>query len=192
MSKKEWLILQKENNFIGVCITDHGHYSNTIPYFSKAKVEEKINYYFSDSVIVEKYQVESHNQLAHEITELIWRRWQGTDYNLKLDLYSVLDFTGYSSKQVQILKVCGHVPYGTTLSYSELARKAGYEGAARFAGTCMAKTRFPIVLPCHRITRANSLGQYGDDPDLKRILLEREGVDVEMLFKKGRRIKTPL
>ena len=93
---------------------------------------------------------------------------------------------------LSVLKTCGQVPHGTTLSYGELASKAGFQGAARFAGTCMAKTRFPIIFPCHRITRANSLGNYGDDPDMKRRLLEREGIETATLFKKKRRIKTPL
>ncbi len=192
MSNKEWMILQKENSFVGVCITDHGLYSNTIPYFSRTKVEEKIYQYFGESRIIDKYQNASQNQFAHEIAELIFQRWLGLNYSLNRDVISLLDFTGYSSKQRQVLKECGQVPHGTTLSYGELAQKAGYEGAARFAGTCMAKTRFPIVLPCHRITRANSLGQYGDDPDLKRILLEREGIKVETLFKRRRKISTPL
>ena len=190
--KSEWLILQKKNEFVGVCITNQGLYSNTIPYFSKKIVEEKINQYHGESKIIDKYQDASKNQLANDVAELIFQRWKGIDYNLDIDVISILDFTGYSQKQKQVLRECGQVPHGTTLSYGELARKAGYEGAARFAGTCMAKTRFPIVLPCHRITRANSLGRYGDDPDLKRILLEREGIEVEKLFKRKRRISTPL
>ena len=130
------------------------------------------------------------NKLANDVGELIVQRWLGKDYNLEYKI--PIDFTGYSSNQVQVLKACGTVPYGTTLSYGQLASKAGFEGAARFAGTCMAKTRFPIIFPCHRITRANSLGKYGDDPEMKRVLLEREGIDTHSLFKRKRRIETPL
>jgi O-6-methylguanine DNA methyltransferase len=153
-------------------------------------VQEKITKYFSESRIVDKYESQELNDLAEDLAGLILQRWLGKDYNLSYDI--PIDFTGYSQNQIQVLETCGQVPHGTTLSYGQLARKAGFEGAARFAGTCMAKTRFPIIFPCHRITRANSLGKYGDDPDTKRRILEREGIDTTTLFRKKRRIKTPL
>jgi methylated-DNA-[protein]-cysteine S-methyltransferase len=130
------------------------------------------------------------NELADDTAGLIVQKWLGRDFNLPYEI--PIDFSGYSQNQIQILKTCGQVPYGSTLSYGELASRAGFQGAARFAGTCMAKTRYPIIYPCHRITRANSLGKYGDDPDMKRRILEREGVETATLFKKKRQIKTPL
>ncbi|MHA2029353.1 MAG: methylated-DNA--[protein]-cysteine S-methyltransferase [Candidatus Kariarchaeaceae archaeon] len=190
MSEVTWTIIQKDKFFVGVALSSKGVYGNTIPYSSRDMVQEKIAKYFSESRIVDTYESKELNNLAEDVAGLILQRWLGRDYNLSYEI--PIDFTGYSQNQIRVLETCGQVPYGTTLSYGELASKAGFQGAARFAGTCMAKTRFPIIFPCHRITRANSLGKYGDDPDTKRRILEREGVDTTTLFRKKRRIKTPL
>ncbi len=190
MSETIWTIVKNDKFFIGVCITSKGVFGNTVPYRTKAIVEEKIAKYFPESKVVTNYDNEAYNELVEETAEIIYQRWIGKDYLVQNKL--PLDYGGYSHKQVQVLKTCMHVPYGTTLSYGELAAKSGFEGAARFAGTCMAKTRFPILIPCHRITRANSLGKYGDDPNMKRVLLEKEGIDVLGLFRKTRKMDSPL
>lgn len=67
------------------------------------------------------------------------------------------------------------VPCGTTVSYGELAEVAGHAGAARAVGSAMASNPIPVVIPCHRVIRADgSLGAYGDDPSWKPILLDHE------------------
>ncbi len=67
------------------------------------------------------------------------------------------------------------VPPAVTVSYGELAEKAGHPRAARAVGTAMACNPIPIVIPCHRVVRGNgSLGDYGNDPALKERLLEHE------------------
>jgi methylated-DNA-[protein]-cysteine S-methyltransferase len=190
VAKKMWKIVPKSKFFIGVSVTTKGVYGNTVPYPTKGMVEEKISEYFPEDLVIEKYNDEALNELVDQAAEIIYQRWIGKDYLFQNE--PPLDYSEYSSKQIQVLKTCATVPYGTTLSYGELASKSGYVGAARFAGTCMAKTRFPILIPCHRITRASSLGKYGDDPNMKQMLLEREGIDVINLFRKKRKIKTPI
>jgi O-6-methylguanine DNA methyltransferase len=69
------------------------------------------------------------------------------------------------------------VPYGQVLSYSDLARSAGYPRAQRAAGTFCAGNRFPLVVPCHRVVGASGIGSYGSlGIDYKRRLLALEGV----------------
>jgi methylated-DNA-[protein]-cysteine S-methyltransferase len=47
------------------------------------------------------------------------------------------------------------------LTYGELAAKAGYPGAARAVGNCMAANRIPLLIPCHRVVCAGGrLGSY--------------------------------
>ena len=53
------------------------------------------------------------------------------------------------------------VPYGETVTYGELAARAGRPRAPRAAGTFCAGNRFPLVLPCHRVVAAGGLGGYG-------------------------------
>jgi O-6-methylguanine DNA methyltransferase len=67
------------------------------------------------------------------------------------------------------------VPAGVTVSYGALAEMAGYPRAARAVGTAMATNPIPIVVPCHRVIRADgTLGNFGNDPALKELLLTHE------------------
>jgi O-6-methylguanine DNA methyltransferase len=67
------------------------------------------------------------------------------------------------------------VPPGVTLSYGELAERAGYPRAARAVGTAMACNPVPVVIPCHRVILADGrLGDYGEDPAWKERLLRHE------------------
>ncbi len=54
-----------------------------------------------------------------------------------------------------------NVPYGTTLTYKELATLAGNPAASRAVGTAMANNPLPIFVPCHRVLKSDgSLGEY--------------------------------
>lgn len=67
------------------------------------------------------------------------------------------------------------VPPGTTLSYGTLAQVAGFPRAARAVGNSMASNPMPVVIPCHRVIRADgTMGNYGLDPSWKPRLLEHE------------------
>ncbi len=67
------------------------------------------------------------------------------------------------------------VPPAVTVSYGVLAEMAGFPRAARAVGNAMASNPLPIVIPCHRVVRADgSLGKYGSDPSWKERLLEHE------------------
>ena len=66
-------------------------------------------------------------------------------------------------------------PYGRTISYDELASRAGSPGGSRAAGRANGDNRIAIVVPCHRVIRANGdLGGYGGGLDRKRRLLDLE------------------
>lgn len=67
------------------------------------------------------------------------------------------------------------VPPAVTVSYGVLAEMAGFPRAARAVGNAMACNPIPIVVPCHRVIRADGrLGNYGSDPSWKERLLEHE------------------
>jgi methylated-DNA-[protein]-cysteine S-methyltransferase len=77
----------------------------------------------------------------------------------------------------EVLRELAQVPYGLTTTYGALAAKVGHPRAARAVGTVMNRNPIPIVLPCHRVIGANgSLTGYGGGLDVKRQLLELEGV----------------
>jgi methylated-DNA-[protein]-cysteine S-methyltransferase len=70
------------------------------------------------------------------------------------------------------------VPYGTTVSYSELARRAGSPHAVRAVGSANARNPLAIIVPCHRVVgRDGGLRGYGGGIDKKRWLLDHEGAE---------------
>ncbi|NOZ78657.1 MAG: methylated-DNA--[protein]-cysteine S-methyltransferase [Acidobacteria bacterium] len=78
--------------------------------------------------------------------------------------------------QLRIWQELQAIPYGTTISYGELARRAGHPRAARPAGSANARNPIPIVIPCHRVIAADgSLGGYSAGVDIKAALLRMEG-----------------
>jgi methylated-DNA-[protein]-cysteine S-methyltransferase len=68
------------------------------------------------------------------------------------------------------------VPFGHTVSYKQLAERAGSPKAIRAVGSAMATNPIPIVVPCHRVLGSNgSLTGYGGGIETKRWLLRHEG-----------------
>lgn len=67
------------------------------------------------------------------------------------------------------------IPYGEVASYGEVAVMAGAPRAARAVGTACAASPFSLVVPVHRVVRADgSIGEYGGHPEVKRFLLSLE------------------
>ncbi len=69
------------------------------------------------------------------------------------------------------------IPYGETLTYARLARRAGAPGAARAAGAATGRNPLSIIVPCHRVVGTDgSLTGYAGGIERKTRLLEIEGV----------------
>jgi methylated-DNA-[protein]-cysteine S-methyltransferase len=89
-----------------------------------------------------------------------------------------LDLSHLSAFQARVIRACRRIGRGRVRTYGELAATAGAEGAARAVGNCMAKNRFPIIIPCHRVVgSAGSLGGFSarDGISMKRRMLDMEG-----------------
>jgi methylated-DNA-[protein]-cysteine S-methyltransferase len=64
------------------------------------------------------------------------------------------------------------IPYGTTISYAELARRIGAPQAVRAVGRANGANPIPIVVPCHRVIGADgTLTGYAGGLEKKRALL---------------------
>lgn len=67
------------------------------------------------------------------------------------------------------------VPFGTTIAYRELARRAGRPDSIRAAGAATGRNPVSIIVPCHRIVAADGgLTGYAGGLDRKRALLALE------------------
>ncbi len=69
---------------------------------------------------------------------------------LEWDLAS-LDWRGITPFHREVLERCAQIPAGQTLTYGELAARAGRPRAARAVGSAMARNRWPLIVPCHRV-----------------------------------------
>ncbi len=89
-----------------------------------------------------------------------------------------LDLSGMTEFRRRVTLACRNVSRGQTISYAELARRAGSAGAVRAAGSVMADNPFGLIVPCHRVIRSDgSIGEFGgpDGSELKERLLTHEG-----------------
>ena len=76
----------------------------------------------------------------------------------------------------QIYALVQAIPRGKTMTYGEVAARAGKPGAARAVGRAMATNPFAILVPCHRVVAKKGLGGYlwGIEMKEKLLRLERE------------------
>ncbi len=83
----------------------------------------------------------------------------------------------YSSEfQKRMYDVVRKIPKGSTMTYREVAEKAGSPRAYRAVGTILSKNYDPEI-PCHRVIRADgTLGAYNRGKEKKKELLKKEGV----------------
>ncbi|MDK8795941.1 methylated-DNA--[protein]-cysteine S-methyltransferase [Corynebacterium sp. MSK041] len=89
-----------------------------------------------------------------------------------------LDFRFVSGFRADVLRELVRVPFGETTTYGELARKVGNPKAVRAVGSACANNPLPLLVPCHRVLRADgTLGGYRGGLEAKCLLLELEGID---------------
>ena len=86
-------------------------------------------------------------------------------------------FEGLSEFQQTVLSTLRTVTYGQIVSYGQLARLAGSPRAARAIGTVMAQNPMPVIIPCHRVIKADgSVGQFTapGGAEIKKRMLDLE------------------
>ena len=77
--------------------------------------------------------------------------------------------------QKRVWEALRHIPYGTTVSYKELASLIGQPQAVRAVANANRQNAVSIILPCHRVIGTDgSLTGYGGRLDIKQYLLDME------------------
>jgi methylated-DNA-[protein]-cysteine S-methyltransferase len=90
-------------------------------------------------------------------------------FDLDVDLGAGTDF------QRRVWRRLLEIPYGATMSYTELAAAIGRPDSVRAVGAAVGRTPVPIVVPCHRVVGASgALTGYGGGLARKRALLDLE------------------
>jgi methylated-DNA-[protein]-cysteine S-methyltransferase len=97
---------------------------------------------------------------------------QSADFN-----FDILDLNPATPFQRSVLSRCFLIPRGRVITYGTLASATGTPRGARAIGMVMAGNPFPLIIPCHRVVRADrSLGGFGGGLAMKKALLVHEGV----------------
>jgi len=92
------------------------------------------------------------------------------DFDLDLDWRLTRGFQGKAIRQI------ARIPYGRTVTYTQLAKRAGSPRAVRAAGTACGANPLPPIVPCHRVLPSSGgVGNYGGGPEMKKALLKLEG-----------------
>lgn len=103
---------------------------------------------------------------------------------------------GGTAFQTRVWQQLCEIPYGSVISYRDLACRVGSPKGFQAVGQANGRNPLPILIPCHRVVSANgTLGGYSGGLDRKRFLLKLEGVDVPPLKparrKKKEEVATP-
>lgn len=85
--------------------------------------------------------------------------------------------------QKRVWSALAEIPYGTTVTYQQLAREIGMPKSARAVGAAVGRNPISIIIPCHRVLGTDgSLTGYAGGPERKRWLLEFERGPFEFLL----------
>lgn len=79
---------------------------------------------------------------------------------------------GGTEFQLRVLEELQRIPYGTTVSYGEIAERIGKPKAVRAVGAANGRNPIPIIIPCHRVigSDGNMTGFGGGIPTKKALL----------------------
>jgi AraC family transcriptional regulator of adaptative response/methylated-DNA-[protein]-cysteine methyltransferase len=81
--------------------------------------------------------------------------------------------------QQSVWQALRQIPAGSTRTYAEVAQAIGKPKAARAVALACGANPVAVVVPCHRVIRADgSLSGYRWGEDRKKLLLQREGVSI--------------
>lgn len=157
-----------------LCVVCRGRLTrNSFGYHTMADARAQLSDHFTPVGVSNVGDVNVDGTLTAAVTRLsqFARDFADPLVDLPLDLDDATPF------QRRVLEACRKIPSGATVTYAELARRCRAPGAARAVGNTMARNRFPLIIPCHRVVASGGkLGGYSapDGLDMKRRLLAAE------------------
>lgn len=131
-----------------------------------------------DKPIMSEYAVFSENELCKKAAQQIREYTEGkrSEFNLPFTVPG----TAFAQRVYQALL---KVPFGQTVSYGELAERAGNGKAARAVGQIVRKNPLPLLIPCHRVIGSNGknigfMGIRGNPMQMMLLNLEKNNGNI--------------
>lgn len=150
---------------IYVASTDKGVCKVSVPRQTKRDFFRWLREHFDDSEVTDN---KSRNR---EAMDQLNRYFNG-----KLAKFTCsIDLIG-TPFQIRVWKELMRIPYGTTISYKQLAKRLGTSRGFQAVGRANAMNPVPIIVPCHRVLGTDgSLVGYAAGVKTKEFLLKLEG-----------------
>lgn len=171
-----WLVVKTNLGYCALATRGRGLWRSCLPMPDPQQAREALGPICKKCRPDETWRPESASEeLLHTAASrlIAFFRGEPVDLTIELDLLDTRPFTE------AVLRECSLIPRGETLTYGELALRAGHPKAARAVGQIMARNVLPPFVPCHRVVGADgSLTGFGGGIALKIRLLEMEGVAV--------------
>ncbi|WP_138754139.1 methylated-DNA--[protein]-cysteine S-methyltransferase [Paenibacillus sinopodophylli] len=160
-----WSLLQYDDMDIHLAATSKGLCFVGSPGQSLAELEKAMHKRFPIGE-----WVHNDDMLEPYKKELI-AYWQGTRISFTIPL----DYAG-TAFQLAIWDTLCHIPYGQTLSYSDIAQAIARPTASRAVGAAIGANPLLIAIPCHRVIgKRGALTGYRGGIPMKMRLLDLEG-----------------
>jgi methylated-DNA-[protein]-cysteine S-methyltransferase len=148
-----------------IASTDKGVCKISLPRQTKRDFIRWLNENFEDSEVVDN---KSRNR---DVIDQLNRYFNGrlAKFTCSLDVIG-------TPFQTRVWKELTKIPYGTTISYKQLAKRIGTSRGFQAVGRANAANPLPIILPCHRVLGTDgSLVGYASGIKTKEFLLKLEG-----------------
>lgn len=111
-------------------------------------------------------------ELAHEVEAYFDGDMAALD---RID-WSLEGVRGGDGFNARVWRELAKIPAGQTITYGEMAKRAGEPGAAQAAGVALNRNPIGLVLPCHRVIGADgAMVGFGGGLERKTWLLRHEG-----------------
>lgn len=169
-----YLIFPTSWGWMGVAGTSSGLRRLVLPCASSEEVEKALSVHTQQTVGAQlaaplKQTVE--NPAFLDLANRLGLYFEGHKVSFNDDV----DLTDATLFQREVWLALRDIPYGKTISYSELAAKLSSPQAARATGRALSKNPLPIILPCHRVIgQSGKVVGYAGGIGLKKQLLELE------------------
>ncbi len=163
----KYTIFKTKWGYFGVAGTEFGLLRSCLPLAKREKVKSQL----LQNLPSPQYDEVLFKRLQEQITAY----FEGDCVDFSGDIPIVLE--GLSLFARCVLTACRDIRFGRTISYGQLAQKAGNLSAARAVGGALAKNPLPLIIPCHRVVYANGkIGGFSaiGGEKLKRKLLLHE------------------